>query len=487
MKRLYTTFTSICLLLATIAVTHANTFNEQQIKDDFAQLYEDLQSSSYNFFAHTDKDTFDRHYLEFQNQINGNMTQLEVHRLFLRFVALADIAHTRIDFPIQFFREFLNSGGKTLPLSIRVEADSVIITEYLGLQDIKQGDKLINVNGQPALIWLDTLAQYLAADDSRLAYVLLEAWGIAPYLWLHEGEQPQYTLTLERAHSGEQYEVVQPTLSHETQEQHVASQAIDDSEPREYQVLSNQIGYLKPGEFYNVYAEDNNQIWDTTEFHSFIDEAMHTFLDANVKDIVIDVRGNAGGTNSFSDHLIGWYADEQFRFASEFRVKVSEHSRNANLQRLALDDDPESITAKLEQFYAQNEQGDVILFPLEDSYPHSGDMNISDSDIQIYVWIDRFSFSNAVSVAAITKDYGFGTVIGEKTADPATTYAAMETFTLENTGISVGYPKALIVRPNGNPVADGVTPDIQLECPEGSGEAALSCLREFILEQRVQL
>jgi len=484
MNRFYTTITSFCLLLLTISAVNAKTLDEHQIKEDFAQLYEDLQSASYNFFAHTEKATFDQHYLEFQSKIHGNMTELDVHRLFLRFVALADIAHTRIDFPIQFFREFINKGGKTLPLSIRVESDKVIITEYLGTKDIQTGDTLLMVNGQPALVWLQTLSQYLAADDLRLAYVLLEAWGVAPYLWLYDGEQPHYTLTVARADSGEQYEVVQPTLSQNTQEQHVASEDVDDSEPREYQVLNEQIGYLKPGEFYNVYAENNDQIWDTTEFHSFVDEAMNTFIEAKVQDIVIDLRGNAGGTNSFSDHLIAWFADEPFRFASEFRVKVSEHSRNANLKRLALDDDPDSITVKLEQFYAQNKPGDIILFPLEDSYPHSRDMNIATSDIRIYVWIDRFSFSNAVSMAAITKDYDFGTVIGEKTADPATTYAAMETFTLNNSGISVGYPKALIIRPNGNPVADGVSPDIQVDCPQGSSEAALNCLRQFILEER---
>jgi C-terminal processing protease CtpA/Prc len=70
-----------------------------------------------------------------------------------------------------------------------------------------------------------------------------------------------------------------------------------------------------------------------------------------------------------------------------------------------------------------------------------------------------------VSVAALVQDYKFGTVLGEATSDMATTYGAMETFALPNTGIVVGFPKAHIVRPNGDLRARGVTPDIAIAIP----------------------
>jgi C-terminal processing protease CtpA/Prc len=47
----------------------------------------------------------------------------------------------------------------------------------------------------------------------------------------------------------------------------------------------------------------------------------------------------------------------------------------------------------------------------------------------------------------------------------ATTYGAMETFALPRTGIVVGFPKAHIVRPSGDPVPDGVTPDVPIRSP----------------------
>jgi hypothetical protein len=41
----------------------------------------------------------------------------------------------------------------------------------------------------------------------------------------------------------------------------------------------------------------------------------------------------------------------------------------------------------------------------------------------------------------------------------------MERFTLPNTGVSVGFPKAYIIRPNGDERVQGVTPDIAIQTP----------------------
>jgi C-terminal processing protease CtpA/Prc len=83
----------------------------------------------------------------------------------------------------------------------------------------------------------------------------------------------------------------------------------------------------------------------------------------------------------------------------------------------------------------------------------------------VYVLIDRQSYSNAVAVAATVQDYHFGKILGEPTADMATTYGAIEQFTLPITGISVCFPKARIVRPNRDPRSRGVTPDIEIPAP----------------------
>ena len=68
-------------------------------------------------------------------------------------------------------------------------------------------------------------------------------------------------------------------------------------------------------------------------------------------------------------------------------------------------------------------------------------------------------------MAALAQDYGFATILGEETSDLATSYGAMEQFDLSRTGISVGFPKAYLIRPSGSTEARGVRPDIAIETP----------------------
>ena len=105
---------------------------------------------------------------------------------------------------------------------------------------------------------------------------------------------------------------------------------------------------------------------------------------------------------------------------------------------------------------------------------------------EVYLLIDRQSYSNTANVAALVQDYGFGKILGEETSDLATTYGAMEQFQLSRTGITVGFPKALIIRPSGNLDPRGVIPDIGIESPllPGQGDPMLEKALEIVRKER---
>ncbi len=63
--------------------------------------------------------------------------------------------------------------------------------------------------------------------------------------------------------------------------------------------------------------------------------------------------------------------------------------------------------------------------------------------------------------------------MGEPTADVPTTYAAVHEFKLPHTGMSVSYPKAFMVRPNGDRSNKGVQPDILIEKAPGAADPML--------------
>ncbi|WP_411359428.1 S41 family peptidase [Pseudidiomarina salilacus] len=440
----------------------------EQLQADFQQLYQQLQQGSYNLFALTPKAEYDQHYADFQQRLQQPLTPLEARKVFMQFTAFADIVHTRIDFPVAAYRSFLENGGKTLPFDVAIAEHGVTVTDTFGSDNpLQLGDEVVQVNGVPVRTWLAQLQSFMGAENQQLLDGMT-ATSLAPLAWLYEGEQDSYTLTVKSVDNAELRIVTLATLDYDAQAgaSATATQAAQASTPpvapRDYRIVQGDVGYLKPGPFYNIYAENVDQTWDITEFHGFIDEAFNAFIAADVAQVVIDVRDNPGGTNSFSDHMIAWFADQPFKFASDFRVKVSAVSRAANDRRLAAEGNIGEATQQLAEFYATHADGEVISFPLTTINPHPDGQNIAHRDIDVYVLIDRYSYSNAVSVAAIAQDYGFATIIGEATADLATTYAAMEQFTLDHSGINVGYAKAHIIRPSGDLRPAGVVPDIAL-------------------------
>ena len=124
------------LLLPSVALCAQESSPEylsvKHIQRDFAQLYRDLQLAHFNLFINLPKKEYDKEYAKVMQTITSPMTKLQVQLLFQRFVALGDIAHSRIDLPFQTYRDFLANGGKSLPLFVSIENGKMFINDYVG-------------------------------------------------------------------------------------------------------------------------------------------------------------------------------------------------------------------------------------------------------------------------------------------------------------------------------------------------------------------
>jgi C-terminal processing protease CtpA/Prc len=176
--------------------------------------------------------------------------------------------------------------------------------------------------------------------------------------------------------------------------------------------------------------------------------------------------------------MVSWFAARPFRFAAQFKIKVSAESVAANAARIAHDAEAAGpVSRRFADLYARSRIGDVVDFAIPEASPRAGKR----FEGKVFVLIDRQSYSNAVAVAALVQDYRFGVIVGEATSDMATTYGAMEQFALNHTGLEVGYPKARLVRPNGDLRSRGVTPDIPIRVP------VVQSPRDEVLQQAIAI
>lgn len=436
-------------------------FAPDELRADFTAMYRGLQSAAFDHYAFTSKTELDRAHREMLDALNKSMTLFEAQVRFEQFASLIRMGHARVDFPRAVWRQYLADGGKAFPLALRVvEGKTFVAQNHSGIEAIRRADEIVEMNGTAMGEWLTRCERHVSAETAYMAGSLME-YDFPIYLWVELGAVDGFDLVLRKENGGTE-KLRLPARSSAEMKTFAATQppVLNLEEPmREAKILAENVAYLRPGPFYNAEAKTGAEAWDVSGFRTFIDEAFAKFRAAKADPLIIDLRGNPGGDNLFSDVMIAWFANKPFRFFSQFKVKVSPESIKANADRIENDAAAAGpVSRQYAEMYAKAKPGDVVDFEMPLVDPRQGDRY----DGKVFLLLDRQAYSNTVAVAALVQDYKFGTILGEETSDMATTYGAMEKFKLPKTGIAVCYPKAHIVRPNGNLKSHGVTPDIAI-------------------------
>ena len=436
-------------------------FAVPEVKADFAELYQRLAASHFDLYARRSRAEYDALFARMQAAFDKPLTATEMRVAFQRFMAFGNVAHARIEFPADAYGAYRDAKGRVMPLFARFIEGRAFVTENGSDAPISPGEEIRALNGEPFDAWRRRLAANISADNDYMTDTLLEN-RFGRLLWLELGAIDHFQLTLGRP-GGAAGEISIPAR---TRDEILASlsrrpAALDlDWNARTFKMVGS-VGYLRPGPFYNNDPNATN-IWDTIQFKAFIDDAFTQLLSAKARAVVIDLRNNPGGDNSFSDLMVAWFATKPFRFCRDFLIRQSEAAVASNAKRVALAaGNPDAISAKLAAAYAAHRNGDVFSFEIPIVAPRTGERFTG----KVYLLINRHSYSNTVQVAALAQDYRFATILGEETSDLATTYGAMEQFTLSRSGIDVGFPKAQIIRVNGDTPPRGVVPDIAIETP----------------------
>lgn len=462
--------------------TSISSLQPETVRSDFTLLYQTLQEAHFNLYAHRSKADYDAYYRTLLATIHEPMDATAVAILFQKFVAYGRIGHARIDAPIVAFVTYLQGGGTMLPLFVRVDGDRVMLTEAADEGGSMPADTEITaIDGVPIRQVLDRLATYVSAERPYMTYAQMEE-SFPALLWLDRGSVDTVTVTAKIAGKLMQVPVKALTLD---QRRALAAKFQNpgpsvDFSAREYKIVAEGVAYLRPGPFFNIEQKTGGPApsYDASSFRTFIDDSFRKIIASGATDILIDLRNNPGGDNSFSDPMIAWFADRPFRFASSFILKASAATKAdyARQRTAATPIDPDLQR----QMNAEERQPNGARYAYE--LPIVTPRAEPRFQGRVWILINRHSYSNAASVAALVQDYGFGKVMGEETADVASNYASVQHFTLPGTGVAVTFPKSHFVRPNGKDDVEGVRPDFPIGRPPitAAGDTTLNMAVEII-------
>ncbi len=456
MKKLIILFIIINSVSLVVNAQLPKKYSAQEVKDDLKYMYETLEKSNYDLYALVSKEEMDRAYHNLNNSISDSLTVLEIFRLFQPFVARVGMSHCDLGKPWgTYLNNYIKQGGTVFPLNLDVLQGKVYVKDNFSTnKSISKFDEILSFNGVPIEQYMTEFYKNLSGPSDYYKRSSIERSTFPRLYWIFYGECKAFQLKIKKS-DGKEIAVVLNAISGSDFEDQLKKLESDDSEThiREFHLINKNTAYLKPADFLNINSKfdlGDPITFDNTEFCDFIDSAFTDFRKNSIKNLVIDLRDNMGGDNSFSDYMIAYFATEPFSISSKFSMKTSEMTKSFWKDI----DVPEH--QKIKDQIMTLENGSYFDADITHTDPHAKSKRFKG---KVYVLINRYSYSNTAMVAAIIQDYKFGEIIGEETSDEVTSYVAMHVFKLPNTQNAVAYPKGFAIRPSGDPTPRGVVPD----------------------------
>jgi C-terminal processing protease CtpA/Prc len=431
-------------------------YSAEVVREDFALLYETLQVSTYDLFLNTTKADYDSAFEQVMNSITGPMTYLEISRLFEPFVTLAGFTHCTTYFPSDAYKQFHQNGGRFIPFEISFWEGKVLLSaNWSDNKQMEAGDEILAVNETDIHQLLEKMYAYQQGESQYAKRTLLETGSFKRNWWYVFGGFSSGNVRIKKPDGQKITTKVEGLTLEQLQEKAKTGESPSFMKSGRTFDFIGDVAYLRPGEFLNAGTDDISDIskhetFNNEEFLAFIESAFTEIARRKPQHLILDLRGNYGGDNSFSDPMIAYIADKPFRIASKFSVRTSQVTKS-----FWKDVDMPEL-ADMKHKIMTLEDGTRFEVELGTTQPRTDDRAFKGEVITL---VDRFSFSNATAVAAIVQDYEFGVLVGEETADTPSSCGAIHAFTLPNTKMGVIFPKACMVRPNGDPSLRGVIPD----------------------------
>ncbi len=427
-------------------------FSAADVRADFHYLYETLAASHYNLYVNTPKKVFDKEFTRIDRSIQDSLTALQINRLFQPFVAMAKLGHCVTGYPFKSYNAFLGAGGRVFPFDVRINDQRLYVTgNHSQDATIRPGDEILAIYNVASRHWLDGMYKYLSGEDPYFKNTLIDLVGFPRLYWMVYDRSSVFSVKIKKGNGQIVYVSDAGVLASDYRE--IRNRQRPLFTPTRTVSVTGDVAYLRPGQFLNAEAAgntSNHQTFDKGEFFRFVDSAFVLIRAKKAKQLVLDLRGNPGGDNSFSDHLLAYFATRPFAFNSSFTVKTSPVTKRF------WQDVNEPALANLKANILTRKDGEVFKVETPLEMPRTDSLRFTGN---VYALIDRYTYSNATTVAAQIQDYRFGQLVGEQTAESPTLYAAVHEFELPRTKIGVTYPKAFMVRPNGDKSLKGVMPN----------------------------
>lgn len=296
-------------------------YTRQILQEDFHSFRKILEEGHPSLYWYTTKDSLDYYFNNSFSRIKDSMTEPQFRALLSYTISKINCGHTSVRSSKNYLRYLDTVRMKQFPLSIKLWDDSAVVYANLNRGDtiIARGTVVKSINEKPINYYRDSLFQFISMDGYGIInkYQTLSNMGSFSG-WYRNifGLADQFTIGYTNEFGREKkttIPVFNPRKDSSFKKELMNFKKLDRKERRKNILFGSR--ELRFDSSSSTAILTLNTFVGGKGIAGFIKRSFKKLQSKNIKNLVIDVRGNSGGNVGISNLLTRLIIDHRFKLA----------------------------------------------------------------------------------------------------------------------------------------------------------------------------
>ena len=441
-------------------------YSPERLQKDYNVYQEILEEVHPGLYWYTSKDSMDRYFSWGREQLKDSLTEGDFRKVLNYVTAKINCGHTSVR-PSKKYANYVDTTRlyRVFPLSLKLWNDTAVVAANLNRRDslLKRGVQVNKINGRSIGEITDTLFNYIPTDgyNTTHKYQALSNRGFMGSLYTSLfGFADTYTIEYRDSAGATKYTTIKtyyPATDTFSRSAVIPPREVPHPSRKERkQRQRNSVRLLKIDSVNHVAMMDLNSFGRGYGVQGFFRRSFKSLQKNKVGYLMIDVRGNGGGSVTNSTLISRYISDHKFKVGDSLsaiakKKKYSRYIKNDFFNRMFLT-----------FFTKRKKDGNYHFQYFEKHYFKPKKRNHYDG--QVYILTGGNSFSATTLFASTLRRQENVTVVGEETGGGAYGNSAwlIPDVTLPETGVRFRLPLfRLVINKDIPKNGKGVQPEVE--------------------------
>ncbi|MES2429891.1 MAG: S41 family peptidase [Bacteroidota bacterium] len=348
-------------------------YSSQQVRADFIYLKNLLEKVHPSLYRYTTKDTLDHYFDSGFSKLDHPMDQIEAWLLMQSVVAKIKSLHTYLTLSASFLNERSINSLNVIPFYICKGPDistgypyqkGYFIKNYIGTPDtsIRLMSKILEIDGEPIEQIVDKLKTLISADGNTDSYKenILETGSFNNLYALLYPQKNEFTFLFKSFDGVKKKQLVKAANIQGTRKF-----LINGFKSRIAESDSMHFNYHSSDSIWHtvIYPRDiPSTAWvmlnsfTYNDYEKFHDKLFRDLKNKEIKNLIIDLRGNHGGYDRIAIDLLKYLINKRFYYTKEIErvVDVNDFTLVMKTEKHTIDDPSLLLSLIDHKFYKGN-------------------------------------------------------------------------------------------------------------------------------------